>query len=398
MIYGYNITQTLTPLGGPNSPIQPPTYTRDEGDKSKKRNYATSIEVDGSTSVVINAVQAEAHSLSQVMENTLRDILGDDTPGLYVTIKDEKEVEKIVAKEVTAAAKKSGKGHLAGMKDVITRAVLDHFRNMNLSSWTASHRHIDAGLRNSIDPDTDDVIWSGGEIGDLLRGARTGSDLIRNFPSSAIFGYWLASGNPDQTKHARAVRSSITGYRATPVYTGYTKVDPLGPIPNEVPMEIKENRLVLPNKKPEKSNRPSTVGLGQIPGSIDVTGFRCGEILQESTVSTRALDQTLQGTEVEKNVIKALALLSVLDSTGDVYRSGADLITTGTTVERIIADGKGTREEVDPEDLRKQCRKILEDHAAEVFAKPITAYFSAPLITAVTKMFIRSTDKITTEE
>ena len=57
--FGYRLTQEMTPLGGKNAPIQPPSYSGGE--------FAVSEAKDGSKSVIINNIGAEAHAMSDAM-------------------------------------------------------------------------------------------------------------------------------------------------------------------------------------------------------------------------------------------------------------------------------------------------------------------------------------------
>ena len=103
--FGYRLTQEMTPLGGKNAPIQPPSYSGGE--------FAVSEAKDGSKSVIINNIGAEAHAMSDAMHAAL----GDDAPGIFVDVIDEKALDKEIKKDrkwvrVRSVTRAAGSGEL----------------------------------------------------------------------------------------------------------------------------------------------------------------------------------------------------------------------------------------------------------------------------------------------
>lgn len=359
----YRIKQHMTPIAGEGSTVQPPSYMA----TSAGEKFAVSTHADGTQSVILSSTPAEAHAISEA----IRDVFGEAAPGIFVKVRPEDEE---MVKEKAAEAAKG----LAIPEEEFVQAVWDEIRSYDISTWSASHRHADAVIRHSLDPELGKQVWdSASEIGRLIRYASNGEDLAKNFPNSAILGYWLSSRSPRPTRVARSVTSTITGYDASPVRTGTTKGSLLGAIPTDVKVSLEDGNLVV-NKGKEK---PSNLGFGAIPTEPHVTGYRCGKILREATVNVRGIEHYLDVSAEMSQALTALAVIGAIKGgQHGLYRSGTSLVITKTVIEAIGDDGSITA--VDEDELVEKMMKEFEN-SKHLFAAPITAHLSEAIVSLV---------------
>lgn len=364
--FGYKITQSMTPMGGKGYPVQPPSYSNDTRDPLGKYAIYEDQET-GKNNVVLNSVGAEAHSISESM---LR-ILGDDAPGIFVDIDmSESDIKDRIRKKDD--------------DEVFVEAVYNEIINLDINSYTTSHRHIDSSVRYSLDKETGRQLWSEGQsdVGKLIRLVSNGDSLIENFPNSAILGYWLSSKSPIQHKVARSLRSTIIGYDAVPQTAGATRLDLLGSIQSDVMMKPDSNGdLAINAKQKEKDEfKPSSYLIGAIPGSVEAIAFSCGDIKRESILSTRGLRANLSTTnETYIKVLEALSICSVLhpDSLG-LYRSNCDIVPTGTNVEEI--DQYGNRSQI------TDISELYDEKLA--FVRENSGIFNDPIHTSISPFMV----------
>lgn len=366
-IFGYTVRQKMVPLGGPETPIQPPSY--EDG------KHAVSVDTrdgEGTLNVVLNSIPGEAHAMSEAM---LAHLGGrDNAPGIFVGC-DEKDRDMIRG----AAAKEYKADQATVTEEEFCDIVENYIYGLDISTWTASHRQADAVIRHANEPGGTRQLWhKESEVGQLIRRAGNGQELAKNFPNSAILGFWLSARSPRPTRVARSLRSAITGYNATAVHMGAGKGDLLGNTPT-VGMSIsKDGEASLGGGK----IKPSELGFGSIPGSAStVIGYRSKEILREATLSLRGLGTHLDVSPEMLEALEALATLGAIDGgSKGIYRSGADLIVVDTAVEQI--DHLGNRTEVDAADLRTKALEQLETHR-DLFAAPIPARMSSVIVSLV---------------
>lgn len=370
-VAGYVITQEMTPLAGEFTPIQPPSYAPNkDGEK-----FAIEHNPDGTQSVVISSTPAEA----KIISSHMLDIFGDEAPGIFVRLQenDEERVRKISDKKFP--------GLTSFTKDFFFECLWNDLCDMDVSTWTAAHRNSDSEIRYSIDPDTGEQIWSGGCIGDMLRSVSNGMELARNFPNAALLGYWLSARSIKQVKVPRSIQSTIIGYNATECKRGTTKIGSLGAIPSDVKLEAGD-RLTISNGK--GSRKPSELGLGAIPGSAEVTHYRCENIERKSVVNAMSLKHNLNITEDMFETLLALGIMSVIESADyGVYRSGTSLVTTDMKIEKVTRGNERTL--VDVEELYENSLETFNNNK-HLFAKPIEAYYSDEIITLIADRMAKS--------
>ena len=368
--FGYRLTQEMTPLGGKNAPIQPPSYSGGE--------FAVSEAKDGSKSVIINNIGAEAHAMSDAMHAAL----GDDAPGIFVDIIDEKALDKEIKKAYTNAEKTGTNG---SSLEVFSELVLRRINEYPINTWTTSHRQVDALIRYSADPETGKQLWADldSPISSLIRTAGNGMALAENFPNSALLGYWLSSRSPDWRKVPRSLRSIITGYGAEEVNAGAGKI---GDILSGI---TKENNSVKINKDggitlAKSGEEPSKANLGSLPSDVKTALFRCDTIKREAVLSTRGLTHHLNVSDEMRNLLQALGIVSaVRGSDKGIYRSGCDLIVTDTLLEEV--DSMGNTKEVDAQKTVDDALQVIEDNK-HLLAAPIHTAMSSQIISLVVSL------------
>lgn len=386
---GIRVNQQLIPLGGKDAPVQPPSYSGDS-------KFAIYDNPAGGKNVVINAIAAQAHDMSATMKNILEDALGRQAPGIYLQVPTEEEVSKIVLKKGREGFEKEFENSPVTQEEVIA-LVLEILTQAQISTWTASHRQADALIRHAVDLGVEGSpqIWAeGSEIGKLIRSAGTTNSLVENFPNSAILGYWLSARSPQPTRVARSLRSQITGYNAFEVKTGASKMDPLGNIPGDIALKMKNGELSIQSgAKADSKSKPSLFGLGAIPSSPEVTGYVCEKIVQESIASSRGLNTALKGCSKKHiKAVQALAQLAILANVdGGVYRSNADLVPYGEPEVSVISsrgeEALLSTKEVN--ELKENLTTQLEENK-DVFAEPIIVGTGDFIIKLLTKRVVDS--------
>nr|WP_281285160.1 type I-U CRISPR-associated protein Cas7 [Klugiella xanthotipulae] len=380
------------PLGGPNTPVAPPTYARQKGDDSKAPNYAMSQnafvpkrDADGWYTQIEHNNEGTPRTAMRV----LLDSWGSQSGRAETAIWNNQDRLGITVPALVVSGIPEGK-----QPELFDNATLDEqfmaALNVNVSTWELSHRHVDGWIRFATEDGTTQV-WQS-EDPDSLKAlicsasAQRAETLFKYFPNSAIYGFWLSSGSAMRHKLPRAYSSEIVGYGAREVVAGATKLDAAGGASKQSRAENVRNALTVlaPGKRGGKE--PSTFGLGQVPSQPEVRGFMCETILQQSSISFAVL-RSLRFDNEERRVA-ALTVLVLLAMAGHALaqeetflRSECALVAeetrwgwkrqgSGATPEAVEIDGVN--------DIAEALREALSD-AEKVglsFAAPIRLNFS----------------------
>lgn len=225
---GLVIETELIPIGGRSTAIAPPTYARDAADRSKEPNFAETqnafIPAKDSEdwyreirrgdqgpvlakSVLVDSVASQSGRAETALWDIQED-LGLQLPGITVAGAYDGEPANDLERQTADALKTT------------------------ISTWTAPHRQADAWVRFA-ETETNRQVWQENapdSVKSLITStsAATGERLYRNFPNSALYGYWLSSGTAARHKLPRAYSSEVVGYGVQPVTTGTTKLDAAG--------------------------------------------------------------------------------------------------------------------------------------------------------------------------
>lgn len=348
------------PIAGAGSPIAPVTYAASSSQELEAGPAFTKINVirtagpdgfhqivrtdDGpkiGSSVIIDSIGSQARRDQNALW-AQRDILS--LPGICLDAASEesqKFVEQVFMEQMkefkgadNAALEKRAMAYLPSF--------LDTYKNGDPSSWTFPHRHADAWLRTSIDPQTGKPVWAGGELYEKIisAGPTNVTPLMLLTPNSLLYGFWLSIGAPIAHKQARSISSEIIGYQATRMWRSATKGSPY-PTTNrsEITVNPASGTIKLEKglrAKAVEKKSPSNAGFGTVPTSWTDKAVTCADILGTSTVSFAGLrsvvaqDPNLKDHEEKRNaIVAALAALGVygraLTATDGFLRSGCDL-------------------------------------------------------------------------
>lgn len=296
---------------------------------------------------------------------------------------------------------------LGGLPGLIVSAPEDadeRVKGLSLSSWQASHRHVDAWFKYAGENKGDAPLWASNDdngVRSLITRINSTSDAREAFayaPNSLIFGWWLASGVARLHRQARVYRSEIVGYGARVHNGGATKWDP---VPSNKDTPLSRSDFGVPVKGKQKNEvRPSELGFGPVPGSVDVQGFTCEHIAARASVSLSGLRGMRYGDDSEEPQRRRAAnvALLMLALAGDVLgrqdtllRSGCDLMPVASRVGWRVA-GRSAPLTLDlPEQAQdtqwwgQQLQAALENcrEYGLVFADPIHLVMSGPQQAAV---------------
>lgn len=355
----------LQPIDGPNTPIAPPTYAppkKDDGKGSSPRfsrgeapvpvpdatGWLNDVlkDTDGATiirdMVMLDTVAAESHRASEAIWN-FRDELGFELPAIVV-----EPDYSILAKSVEDAKKREeNNGKKKGAKPLANYdLVLDRLKktvfSSDLSTWTLAHRHADAWILYSLDPDTQEPVYKlDGKLAEMIGDAnqRNGDMLYRWFVYSAIFGAWLSRpGMGYSPKIPRAYSSQIVGYDAHEVTLGSTKSDPANLAKGAVSFALGDDRELTVVES--GGNRPSQVGLGQIANTPLVRRFVCGTIARRASINLAVLRQ-IKFTEVDAT--EAITTMTLLALLGHVLSSQDAFLRSGCALTPYLPSKIGVR-------------------------------------------------------
>lgn len=391
----------LVPTGGEGTPICPATYA-DSEKFAVSRNQPVMVFKDGKwtpskdedgkiilrDSVLVSSNAAQAHRISEaIVENV--DLIGDEEflPGIFLNTPSDERIMDVCSKVNVAGSPHTVETLAAQLKRDIESA--------QISTWTTSHRHVDSLIRHAeVDGKQ---IWADlqSETAKIINGAYGdggGENLVRYFPNSAIFGFWLSSAAPRLHKWARALSSEIIGYDAHAMNRGTTKMDALGGFSSTLKMKRNPSgELVSAGSEKDK---PSTVGLGMVPSKITEQAFTCSTILHVATISLahiKNIKSSTGGKKVPQEVVNMLAWLSIygiLASEVMEYgfiRSGTDLVQDASRSYWEVVKGDGTTEnfEITLEEAAEEFKNAYAALPSEwKFAERIDADYSDVILRA----------------
>lgn len=381
-VAGLTRETTYQPLGGASAAVSPPTYARPASDKSKTPLHAVSDNTfipirddsgwfsafrrdqdDGpvlGTRVVLDSVGAESGRAETCLWEA-QDRLGIRLPALIVGGDD---------------------APVGASRDAQTAAAL----SVEVSTWQAAHRQNDAWMKFA-ETEAGTPVWQDEaprSIKELITttSARTGEQLYRNFPNSAIYGFWLSSGAAVRHKMPRAYSSEIVGYGAHGVKAGATKLDPVGGASDTSKVSFKDNALRFGDTKGKK---PSEAGFGQVPRTVYVTQYVCELILQQAGISLSVL-RSIHFADAEVKA-SALTTLTLLALTGHVLAEEDGFLRTGCALVPVeqrlgwVSRGHATPEELtidSTDEVIEALHESVEETASLglAFAEPIRLRYS----------------------
>lgn len=390
------IEHDLEPVEGPSAPVAPPTYAGSNGP-----------EFPVSPESPIPEPGADGSWLSDVQR--------DDT-GAAVT------APSVVLDSVAAQAGRAEsalweyRAEIGGLPAFVVSAPDDadnRVSGMSVSSWQASHRHVDAWFKYAAETAAADPLWTGDNgdgVKSLLTRINSTEDAREAFayaPNSLLFGFWLSSGVARLHRQARVYRSEIVGYGARSHHGGATKWDP---VPSNNNTVLSRADFGMPVKGKQKDQvRPSELGFGPVPGSVQVQGFTCERIAARASVSLSGLRRMRYGTdsgELERRRAASVALL-VLAMAGDVLgkqdtllRSGCDVVPVASRVGWRVA-GRSAPVALDlpgearePQWWGEQLQTALHTcrEVGLTFANPMKLVLSGPQQKAVVDAVARQED------
>ncbi|BBY54096.1 hypothetical protein H7J07_05660 [Mycobacterium koreense] len=388
-LYGAIGTVTeLVPTTGRNSPVAPATYSVDKGKEKPTfedkiaMSYGVPIpmrdssgefdeiirDADGKPktgmAVMINGEAAEAHRLSEA----LFDVDGIDWGGIFVNPPDREYIAALIGKV---------NGFTGPDIETQVEVAIAKIADATASSWTASHRHVDAVIRYAIDPETGKQLWSGGSSlkrDIILADALCDSTwLIRNAFNSALFGFWNSnSGTGVRAKLARGISASVTGFGSHLVATGTTKGSVIGDVYNDLLIGFdKHGQLQLLDKKPSKGDyRPSVQGLGTVPGPVGASAISCETILRRSSLSLAGMrrirfaddpDSAKRTAAVRALAAAGMYATSVVATEVSFLRSGTTLRPQSTVWPAHTTAGEKSLLEVDSDSARDVLLAAMDD-------------------------------------
>lgn len=343
-VAGLVLESELEPLAGPGAVVQPPTYASSERNGAPAYAvydaFVPEAGVDGwfreprrgsdsqpehAPAVVLDAVASQANRAEEALW-AARHLVGG-LPGIVV------RGDTVTDEQITAALGKTPGA--AALVPAVRRLLAE----AEISSWTASHRHVDAWIRYAQEDGSATSAWTAdGPLRELITNAnstRDATSLYEYAIGSILYGYWLASGVVERHRQARIYSSEIIGYDARPAAAGAGRYEPL-PVSNRIEVAETADGFSTEVKKSPKV-KPSNFGFGMVPGSPQQRGFVCGCILRRATISFSGLRAIRFGADGEEKthaagvVLTSLALLGHhLSSLETNLRSGCELVTVET--------------------------------------------------------------------
>lgn len=332
----------LEPAAGARTVISPPTYAKDQPSDPPLFAFTEKAFVptdDGSGwlhdfarnddgtprlggQVVVNALascagQAELglYRQQQRLQVSLPAFVVD---GAFGGDRRDQMLEKVLTgKSVTAT-------QYAQIKDALA---------LRVSTWELAHRTADSWLQFA---DTGaGQLW--GDVDSelkhtLMNISHERGDLVyHHAPNVALFGAWLASGTARRHAIPRAYAREVTGFGARPVVRGATKLDPTGGASTESRVQATADGVKVAAKG---GKRPSKLGFGQVPSTVEVRGFECEQIVSQGSLSLRALQRFTYPDDTDgQQAAAALVVYTLLAMAGHklaladgFLRSGCDLV------------------------------------------------------------------------
>lgn len=279
-------------------------------------------------SVVISSVAAEATRAEAAIY--LDPEMHVWLPGIEVHAPSDETLASVV-KGAFQSRKNDAKGLDTPEVHAALKEILATWRT---SSWETAHRHVDAVIRYSVDPETGRQAI-----------ATPGSDLYRQLVSSdpatiarlslnsLIWGYWLASGAAVTHRRPRSISTHITGFDAEPVYVHATKAAGALPASSNSKLAMESGELVMASK----GKKPSVYGLGSVISAEGTSPvhFVCGSIVQQTSVALtdfRALGRQGMAPELVRACL-GVAIMATEQAASDLHlRSECDLLEVSTPV------------------------------------------------------------------
>lgn len=306
----------MEPISGLGTSIAPPTYAgepRETPTFAVSKNVAIPARAEGSAWHL--EVERNKEAVPRLAQRVVIDSIGAQA-GRAETALWERQAELEIALPGFVV---SG-GDQPSTGDDFEAHQVSNALDIEFSSWTVPHRHVGAEIRYAQTSDGKQV-WQGGRNGDIepraliaSAGPRNGEVLYRNFPNSALFGFWLSSGVAARHRLPRAYSSEIVGYGAEEVKYGSTKFDALGNVIKDFRYTLDSDGALVPAQKGGKE--PSKYGFGQVPTSPYTRAFTCSLILQHSSISLPVLRSIKFGND--KQALAARTVLVLLGIIGNI--------------------------------------------------------------------------------
>lgn len=388
-------TTELMPAAGKGTAVRPPTFAS----KSKSPDWKDKIalsqpmpipsrdaegawsevvrEGDGqkprlAAAVLINSLGAEARQFSETLLST-----GIDWGRIEVAPPSADRIDALLAKPSAPLSKVLSRvGDRNTFRDVVQATV----RGAQIDSWRLSHRIADADIRYAADPATGKQLWASGNPlkARLIESnpLRDASWLWRNAANALLFGYWSSNtGSSMRPKWARALSSEIYGYGAELLSTGAMKGSAYGDLANDLKLTKTADGGItfdgLHTGKTENSVKPSTRGMGQVPGPLGPSAVVCEVILRRSGLSLTHLRQmrVLDGDgkpapQLKDTIVRAAAAAGIYaiaasSAEGLFLRSGTDLSPHSTVWTAHQRNGKPAQLDVSVDGARALLESAL---------------------------------------
>lgn len=309
---GIRIAAALEPQAGPNAPVKPAVY---EGGRYQIDQRWPSPDAPGPEQViVIDNVPSQANRLEAALAKHGNRI---SLPRIVLDL-----------------------SHIDGLPVHLPR---------QLDSLQFPHRNADAYLR---DADLDGAPFRLSVVGAAIESATpdTSGPLVSWFPQALLLGFWQShlGKHRQQTKHARAWTSEITGWSpaSTSTKTLGLKGDALNLTGDVKVTSAPDNRVgwTVGEQSGGKADRLSEIGHGQVPfmreSDASPAAVSFARITQNTTLSFSQLRRISLGPDVSpaadarlRALVAALGLFAHAFAFGGGFslRSGADLRTTERT-------------------------------------------------------------------
>lgn len=345
----------LESTGGPTLPVAPAVYagtTLEQRYRLCERAPIFDLDDDGfmyhdtgrtGRSVVISSVAAEATRAESAIYQDPE--MSKWLPGIEVLAPSGELLDSVV-KAVLHARKNDLKTLDASEVGAELKQILANWRT---SSWETAHRHVDAVIRYSIDPETGrQAIATPGS--DLYR-QLVSSDpaaIVRLSLNSLIWGYWLASGAAVTHRRARSISTHITGFDAEPVYVHATKAAGALPASSNSKLSLESGELVMASK----GKKPSAFGLGSVISaeSTSPVHFVCGAIAQQTSVALTDF-RALKRQGIAPDLVRAclgVAIIATEQAANDLHlRSECDLMEVSVPVWGVRRRGERKSQPLD---------------------------------------------------
>lgn len=305
------IEHDLQPQDGAGAPVASPTYMNGETPES--------------TGFI------PRHSDSGWLDSLVTEENGRPVSGMSVVL------DSVASQSGRAeAALWAHRDPLGGLPGLVLRdrvAMSDGTFPVMVSSWEASHRHVDAWYKFAADSAGTPLWTSDNATRDLLTGINTTEDASTAFayaPNSLLYGFWLSSGVVRRHRQARVYSSEIIGCGAHRHYGAAMKLDSL-PVSRDTEVDVTQFGV---RRKKNAQGKPSEAGFGNVVDQVRVLGYSCEVIAARAHLSLPLLRAMRYADDPggERARAAGVALL-VLGLAGDALgrqdtalRSGCDLL------------------------------------------------------------------------